>query len=313
MATLGNYYIDTSTFPTATAVWTDATFTTKAADGWYQECGVVRQQVGGFLLPPDSCPFPCNTDCGTPPLFNNTYFGEYQLPDIVVGTTVGAVKVELNFNDIPIGMYAQYGGDIYSAVSSQTFGYMAGPYIGSAAQFAAYGFPAGSPYVVPTFEWGGGAGNNWTPLATNTLNIAAGDTTSVAGSPSACILYIPKVDINPQKINVTVIAPVGASANVWSVTNNCVVALTSISVTDPAPSSVAACALPLVNTVYNGPVNGTSGVPGLYDWMFTDDQGASPMATAPGLGAGYYKYVEGGVNKWFQLDANSVITSLGLC
>ena len=30
------YYIDTSTFASATAVWTDSLLTTKAPDGWYQ-------------------------------------------------------------------------------------------------------------------------------------------------------------------------------------------------------------------------------------------------------------------------------------
>ena len=86
MATLGTYFLDTDSLATATAVWTDSTFTVKAPDGWYQACGIVREQVGGFLLPPDSCAYPCNVDCGDPPIFDNDYFGVYELPDIQVGT-----------------------------------------------------------------------------------------------------------------------------------------------------------------------------------------------------------------------------------
>ena len=36
MATDNTFYIDTSLFSTATAVWTDTALTAKAADGWYQ-------------------------------------------------------------------------------------------------------------------------------------------------------------------------------------------------------------------------------------------------------------------------------------
>ena len=37
MAQDSTYYIDTSLFSTATAVWSDAALTSKAPDGWYQD------------------------------------------------------------------------------------------------------------------------------------------------------------------------------------------------------------------------------------------------------------------------------------
>ena len=68
MAQDNTYYIDTSLFSTATAVWTDAALTTKAADGWYQDptenSNIYRQQTGGTLGASANCQcsVPCNTD-----------------------------------------------------------------------------------------------------------------------------------------------------------------------------------------------------------------------------------------------------------
>jgi hypothetical protein len=86
MATLVNRYIDTADFATATAVWLDAGFATKAPDGWYQSCGTVREQVGGFLLPPDSCPV-CLLDCddgstGRCSTLGTFYSGEMWVPKL---------------------------------------------------------------------------------------------------------------------------------------------------------------------------------------------------------------------------------------
>ena len=54
------FYLDTATFATATAVWTDATLLTKAANQFYQNANTVREQAAGVLLPARSC-----AACGT--------------------------------------------------------------------------------------------------------------------------------------------------------------------------------------------------------------------------------------------------------
>ena len=55
------YYIDTTIFSTATAVWTEPTLTTKAPDGYYSFEGDYREQVSGLL----GTTIPCLTclDC----------------------------------------------------------------------------------------------------------------------------------------------------------------------------------------------------------------------------------------------------------
>ncbi len=55
-----SYYIDTDSFATATAVWTDTNLHTKAANQFYQTGGIVREQSAGFLLPSTNCA-PCGT------------------------------------------------------------------------------------------------------------------------------------------------------------------------------------------------------------------------------------------------------------
>lgn len=62
MAQLGIYYFNGTSFATATAVFTDAGLTTLAADGYYSNAGIVRQQLNGVLLNAqdcDNCAVPC--------------------------------------------------------------------------------------------------------------------------------------------------------------------------------------------------------------------------------------------------------------
>ena len=62
------FYMDTDSFETATALWTDATLHTKAADQFYQLGNLVRQQDGGLLSASTTC-----EACGTAiPLCSST-------------------------------------------------------------------------------------------------------------------------------------------------------------------------------------------------------------------------------------------------
>jgi uncharacterized membrane protein len=55
-----SYYIDTDSFATATAVWTDSNLHTKAPNQFYQATSIVREQSAGLLLPSVTCA-PCGT------------------------------------------------------------------------------------------------------------------------------------------------------------------------------------------------------------------------------------------------------------
>lgn len=62
MATIVNKYLDNADFLLSTAVFDNAALTIPAADGFYQQNGVYREQSGGVLLPGSStCPS-CSSD-----------------------------------------------------------------------------------------------------------------------------------------------------------------------------------------------------------------------------------------------------------
>lgn len=61
MATSSNYFIDSTTFATATAVFANPELSVLAPDGFYSFGTTTRQQSGGVLLAPQACP-----DCNLP-------------------------------------------------------------------------------------------------------------------------------------------------------------------------------------------------------------------------------------------------------
>lgn len=63
MAQLGIYYFNGTSFATATSVFTDVALTTLAADGFYSNAGIIRQQLNGILLNAQDCDS-CAVACG---------------------------------------------------------------------------------------------------------------------------------------------------------------------------------------------------------------------------------------------------------
>jgi hypothetical protein len=61
MATQGTYYLDAPSLSAATVVYDDANLTTVAADGFYSDGIISREQSSGVLLPQQSCPS-CNNE-----------------------------------------------------------------------------------------------------------------------------------------------------------------------------------------------------------------------------------------------------------
>tara|TARA_R110000803_G_scaffold49730_4_gene103457 strand:+ start:1341 stop:2057 length:717 start_codon:yes stop_codon:yes gene_type:complete len=66
MATLGTYYFDTASFANATTIYDDANLTTVAANGFYSDNSIVREQVSGVLFAGQSCAVPTPTPTPTP-------------------------------------------------------------------------------------------------------------------------------------------------------------------------------------------------------------------------------------------------------
>jgi len=56
MATSGTFYLNGPSLASATAVYSNSSLTTLAADGYYSDGTIVRQQSSGSLLPQSTCP-----------------------------------------------------------------------------------------------------------------------------------------------------------------------------------------------------------------------------------------------------------------
>lgn len=61
MATQGTYYLDAPSLSSASVVYDDANLTTVAADGFYSDGTITREQSSGALLPQVACPS-CNNE-----------------------------------------------------------------------------------------------------------------------------------------------------------------------------------------------------------------------------------------------------------
>jgi hypothetical protein len=314
----GTYYIDGSDFSSATAVYTDAALTTLAADGYYQSCGLYRQQSSGVLGVIITCPYCNRGEPGVNPIngWQGDREGDYDF-DIDVGTATGAWRIAITPNLFPHKLSVVWNSTTYTGGSATADGWLAGPYFGDTTTATNYVFPTLSPYTLADLEWDGetvgGVGTNFVPTGTTTaVTVAPADFSGTAGAPGQVVMFIPKIVADAQTATINVIAPIGGTSSSFSLTNAAPAALTSFSGSSQEANAVDACAATLLRTFYNGPVNGTAGEPGLYDIIYMDANASTTLASS--LGAGFYGYTSPLVTTgYFQLDANSVIVAIGTC
>ena len=74
MATLGTYYFDTASFANATTIYDDANLTTVAANGFYSDNSIVREQVSGVLFAGQSCAVPTPPSPPPSPTYSLTLY-----------------------------------------------------------------------------------------------------------------------------------------------------------------------------------------------------------------------------------------------
>ena len=65
MATTASYYLNAPSLGSATSVFTNEGLSTLAPDGFYSNGVIVREQVGGVLLPQQTCPSCATYNCVT--------------------------------------------------------------------------------------------------------------------------------------------------------------------------------------------------------------------------------------------------------
>lgn len=303
MATSGTFYLDAPSLSTATVVYSNAALTTVAANGFYSDGSIVREQVSGVLLPPVTCPA-CSVPCGETINASGNQ-GIYYL-STQLGTATGAVVIRFNPQSVPDGILAVYNSTIYNGVSSPTFGWLQGTvglptYIGATSGDC--GIVAGSPYNLNEFQYNG---STFAALGTTTsVSVLSGQLDFTASPPGNTVMVIPKIAPSPSILDLTLIGP--CVATVFNISVSCPAALPSFASSTVNANSTLACNDTVDQTYYVAYVSGGSGVLGLHDLVFSDSYGEFK------LGAGYYKTTAAGTNEWFQVDANGVIVAFGDC
>jgi hypothetical protein len=290
-------------------VFTNAALSVCAADGFYSDGVIVREQVGCVLLPQQTCPA-CATPCGT--TINASGGQGIYLLDLETGTTVsdiGAVIIRFNPQGVPDGIRATLGANVYNKLTSPVDGLHQSSNAGAltfVGQTSADCGISGTTYpTLAEFEYNGTAfvatGD------TQSVTVAAGDVSLGASAPGNTMMVIPKLTPSPSIINFEVVGPCSGTA--WSMSVACPVLLTGFSSSVMAATSNAACLLAETTTYYNASLANTPGTVGLYDFVFADAYGNTPLA------AGFY-YAAGsitGSNEWFQVNASGVVIVLGVC
>lgn len=303
MATSSTYYLDAPSLSSATVVYSNAALTTVAANGFYSDGAIVREQVSGVLLPQQTCPS-CSVPCGGT-ISASGGQGIYYL-DTNLGTNTGAVVIEFDPFGVPDGISAVYNSVVYNGVSSPLFGWLQGSpglatYIGSTGQDC--GIVAGSPYTLNEYEYDG---SNFVSLGTTTsVSVSPGQMDLTASGPGNTIMVIPKTSASPSILSISFIGPCSGTA--FDISVACPAALPSFASSTVNASSVLACADAIDQTYYVAYVTGSTGVLGLYDLVFSDSNGEFKLAS------GYYKTNVAGINDWYQVDSNGVIIAFGSC
>jgi hypothetical protein len=303
MATSSTYYLNAPSLGSATSVFTNADLTVLAADGFYSDGVIVREQISGLLVAQQTCPA-CAIPCGGT-ISASGQQGIYYL-NIDLGTDIGAVVVTFNPASVPDGISALFDSVVYNGVSSPSYGWLQGTaglptYVGATASDC--GIVANSPYTLDEFQYDG---STFIDLGTTTsVSVVAGQMQLTAAGPGNCKMVIPKTAASPSVVDMTFIGP--CFGTVFSIGVACPAPLTSFASSTVNVDSATACSDTIDQTYYVAHVNGAAGTLGLYDLVFSDANGEFK------LGAGFYQTTAAGANEWYQVDANGVIIAFGDC
>jgi len=305
---MATYYIDGTTLSNSTAVYSNAAMTVCAADGFYSDGVNVREQVNCNLLPAQTCPT-CAEPCGGA-ISGSGNQGIYLL-DLDVGgtpTDIGAIIVRFNPFGIPDGIRATFGSTIYNKISSPVDGYHGSTsnsnytFIGNTNDDCGV---SGSTYTLNEFNYTSGS---FQPTGnTQTVTANAGDVSFSSTDPGNCVMVIPKPNPTPSVVNFEFVGPCSGTA--FDISVSCPAALPHYdSTTIGRPATLEACGDTINQKYYHAPVNGTAGVPALYDWVFSDQNGQSVL-----LGGWYKIENANGVQYPIEVDNNGVIITIGTC
>lgn len=298
------YFLDAPSLASATTIYYDSSLTVCANDGFYSDGVITRRQVSCVLLPQQPCPS-CSYPCAVP-IAPSDDLGVYAV-NINVSSVVGAIIIRFNPLSYPDGIRTILGSSVYNKITSPVDGLhqstnpIGFTYIGDTA------FDCGiSGTTYPTLINYLYNGVSFINLGTTqSVTVAAGDVSLSAVAPGNCMLVVPKTSAVSDIINIE-IATVCAGGTDWDLIVGCAEPLVGYSSTVVEETKVLACLLSPTETYYNASLNSTPGIVGLFDFVYSDAYGNSPLAD------GFYKIPDGGGDISIQV-ADGVVIVYTLC
>lgn len=333
MPNFGTYYIDAPNFIDATII-TDAAGVA-APDGIYQFNGVYREMVGGVLSSVITYCNSCCESCSATFVYpiNATKKDYHKMCSNVGESTGTAIVIKFKFNDNRFGytqgFQANYDGTTYQGVVSNRYGWLEKKYVGN------NGFVSPSdivndpynPYSLTVYNWQSTSGqfiqSGQNPItesiALTDINQLTTTSANIYNNPDECYLLIPKNSL-VTTVDAEVYSPhrqIDSSGGACSVTVPCPSPLSQFSATGSEASAADACAEAsasgLTNTYFLMRVNSTSGSPRLFDRVYLDAAGSTPLTTA-----GYYgiQNAYSGTTEtysWVHVDSDGIVQAAGSC
>ena len=272
------YYLNAPSLASATAIFLDPSLTICAPDGIYSDGVITREQNACVLYPQVICPT-CGIVCGqeSPIIGGQGYYSV----NINAGSTIGAIIIRFRPFDKPTGIQALFNSTVYNKFSSSVFGSpstTAGApiYLGNQANDC--GLLANSPFTLNKYIYNG---STFIPTgSTQSVSILPGQMGLTLGNPDKCVMVIPKTSASPTDLQINIIGP--CENDSFNLRVDCPIKLPNFSSTEQGALNVL-CSMPIESLFFSAPVNGDGYTLGLYDFVFVDENGVTPLPN------GYYR------------------------
>lgn len=301
---MSTFYLNGPSLSSATAVFTDINLTVCAADGFYSDGVIVREQLECGLLPPQVCPA-CAVPCGES--INGSGEQGIYLINLDAGADIGAVIIRFDPQSVPDGIRATFNSNVYNKLTSSLDGLHEGisndyTFIGATSSdcgISGETYPSLNEFLYNGSEFIS-TGN------TQSVTVNPGSVSLSASAPGSCMMVIPKSTASPSIINFEIVGPCEGTS--WDITVDCPVLLTGFNSSLMAESDELVCALSLTQTYYNASLGDTPGTVDVYDFVYSDNIGSIPLED------GFYKATGSiaGSEDWFQVE-NGVVIAVGIC
>jgi hypothetical protein len=299
MSTSITYYIDAPSLLAATSIYSTPSLTFLAPDGFYSDGIISREQVGGVLLPPQTCPacgVPCSETKSNMPVSGKGVF----TISVEVDAGTGVIPILLTGMTKGVGIIASMGAVVKNSVYSTIYGYISSP-PGSPTYVGIDGpCPVAGTYPLTVYRYND-ITSAWEDSGSSSVaSPTAANIQTTPLDPGQCWIPFPKPSATTDIVIISFYAI--CKDTEFEIAIGCPESLIPVVSTVVAESSAEACELAFTEDYYMFGIVGGVSIQ-VNDVIFTDQNGQFPLA------AGYY----GIGGEYMQIDANGVVIEVSSC